>query len=49
MALTKLVELVETSRVVVRIGETFPFEVAAEAQMALQDRRIVGKIVLVIS
>jgi NADPH:quinone reductase-like Zn-dependent oxidoreductase len=47
--LMKLVELVETSKVVVRIGETFPLEAAAEAQIALRDRRFAGKIVLVVS
>ena len=48
MDLAKLVELVETSQLVVRIGGVYPLEAAAEAQTALRDRSVPGKAVLII-
>jgi NADPH:quinone reductase-like Zn-dependent oxidoreductase len=49
MDLAKLVELVETSQLVVRIGGVYPLKAAAEAQTALRDRSVPGKVVLVVS
>jgi hypothetical protein len=49
MDLAQLVELVETSQLVVRIGGIYPSEAAAEAQTALRDRSVPRKVVLIIS